>query len=73
MSPESFGLGKIRWSKKMVCLRESMSQGHWVDISTVGQMLEDFLLALKDRPFKRIVLQTGAKVSKTSTQINVDE
>jgi hypothetical protein len=36
-------------------------------------MLEDFLLALKDRPFKRIVLQTGAKVSKTSSQINVDE
>ena len=28
-----------------------------------GKMLEDFLLAMKEVPFKRIVLQTGAKVS----------
>lgn len=31
-----------------------------------GKMLEDFLLAMSDVPFQRIVLQTGAKVSESS-------
>lgn len=30
--------------------------------SASGEMLRDFIMALKDCPFKRIVLQTGAKV-----------
>jgi hypothetical protein len=28
----------------------------------IGKMLKDFILAMEDRPFERIVLQTGAKV-----------
>lgn len=62
MSLGCCGLGKIRWSEKMVCLNGTIGEKYSVDISTTGQMLEDFLLSLKDRPFKRIVLQTGAKV-----------